>query len=237
MVPHGRNRYLAEIAETVRATTPRPTRWPTGAAGPSRPRRGGLRRTRGVERDLARPGSQTEAKRDPVGRRAAAEWDELRSELRDGDPDLHLRLRIGHRCGPSERPPTRRHRHSLPGAASGWRTSPSGTRVPRVALPRFADRGELLRWLRSENLPGRFPFTAGVFPFKRKEEQPTRMFAGEGDPSGPTGGSICWRTTNPPPGFRRPLTPLPSMAATRMNGPISTARSGPRAYPWPPSTI
>ena len=60
--------------------------------------------------------------------------------------------------------------------------SPSGTRVPRVALPRFSGRPELLRWLRSENLPGRFPFTAGVFPFKREEEQPTRMFAGEGDP-------------------------------------------------------
>ena len=60
--------------------------------------------------------------------------------------------------------------------------SPSGTCVRRVALPRFTGRSELLRWLRSENLAGRFPFTAGVFPFKREEEQPTRMFAGEGDP-------------------------------------------------------
>ena len=60
--------------------------------------------------------------------------------------------------------------------------SPSGTRVSRVALPRFTGHAELLRWLRSENLPGRFPFTGGVFPFKREEEQPTRMFAGEGDP-------------------------------------------------------
>ncbi|MEV6982068.1 fused isobutyryl-CoA mutase/GTPase IcmF [Sphaerisporangium sp. NPDC051017] len=63
-----------------------------------------------------------------------------------------------------------------------WRTSLSGSRVPRVALPRFADHGELLRFLRAENLPGRFPFTAGVFPFKRADEDPTRMFAGEGDP-------------------------------------------------------
>src|SRR5690606_25847576 len=47
---------------------------------------------------------------------------------------------------------------------------------------RFEDHGELLRWLRSENLPGRFPCTAGVFPFKRDDEDPTRMFAGEGDP-------------------------------------------------------
>jgi isobutyryl-CoA mutase len=58
----------------------------------------------------------------------------------------------------------------------------SGTLIPRVALPRFADHGELLRFLRSENLPGYFPFTAGVFPFKREGEDPARMFAGEGDP-------------------------------------------------------
>jgi methylmalonyl-CoA mutase len=58
----------------------------------------------------------------------------------------------------------------------------SGNRVPRVALPRFTDHGELLRFLREENLPGYFPYTAGVFPFKREGEDPARMFAGEGDP-------------------------------------------------------
>jgi isobutyryl-CoA mutase len=63
------------------------------------------------------------------------------------------------------------------------RESLAGTKVPRVALPRFGDHGELVRWLRSENLPGRFPFTAGVFPLRRTEEDPTRMFAGEGDPA------------------------------------------------------
>jgi isobutyryl-CoA mutase len=59
----------------------------------------------------------------------------------------------------------------------------SGTHVPRVALPRSLadDEGTLLRWLRNENLPGRFPFTGGVFAFKREGEDPTRMFAGEGD--------------------------------------------------------
>jgi methylmalonyl-CoA mutase len=61
------------------------------------------------------------------------------------------------------------------------RESLSGSRIPRVALPRFDDHGELLRFLRKENLPGRFPFTAGVFPFKREGEDPARMFAGEGD--------------------------------------------------------
>ncbi|GLZ06657.1 Fused isobutyryl-CoA mutase [Actinomadura sp. NBRC 104412] len=62
------------------------------------------------------------------------------------------------------------------------RESLSGTRIPRVALPRYEDHGELLRFLRNENLPGRFPFTGGVFPFKRDNEDPARMFAGEGDP-------------------------------------------------------
>jgi methylmalonyl-CoA mutase len=61
------------------------------------------------------------------------------------------------------------------------RESLSGNRIPRVALPRFADHGELLRFLRKENLPGYYPFTAGVFPFKREGEDPARMFAGEGD--------------------------------------------------------
>ena len=60
-------------------------------------------------------------------------------------------------------------------------TTMSGTRVPKVALPRYSDHGDLLAWLLRENLPGRFPYTAGVFPFKREGEDPTRMFAGEGD--------------------------------------------------------
>ncbi len=61
-------------------------------------------------------------------------------------------------------------------------TSLSGTKVRKVALPRFEDHGEQLRWLMLENVPGSFPYTAGVFAFKRENEDPTRMFAGEGDP-------------------------------------------------------
>ena len=57
----------------------------------------------------------------------------------------------------------------------------SGTHVPKVALPKYADDGEILRWQLTENVPGSFPFTAGVFAFKRENEDPTRMFAGEGD--------------------------------------------------------
>jgi isobutyryl-CoA mutase len=58
----------------------------------------------------------------------------------------------------------------------------SHSKIPRVALPRYKDWGEILRWNLQENVPGEFPFTAGVFPFKRKGEDPTRMFAGEGGP-------------------------------------------------------
>jgi len=60
-------------------------------------------------------------------------------------------------------------------------TSLSGTKLPKVALPRFEDPGEILKWQLRENLPGSFPYTAGVFAFKRENEDPTRMFAGEGD--------------------------------------------------------
>ncbi|MEE8580443.1 MAG: cobalamin-dependent protein, partial [Myxococcota bacterium] len=58
----------------------------------------------------------------------------------------------------------------------------SRSQLPRVATPRYGDWGEILRYLRLENLPGYFPFTAGVFPFKRQHEEPARMFAGEGPP-------------------------------------------------------
>jgi methylmalonyl-CoA mutase len=62
------------------------------------------------------------------------------------------------------------------------RESLSGNKIPRVALPTYDEVGELVRFWRRENLPGSYPFTAGVFPFKRDNEDPARMFAGEGDP-------------------------------------------------------
>ncbi|KPV42106.1 methylmalonyl-CoA mutase [Alicyclobacillus ferrooxydans] len=63
-----------------------------------------------------------------------------------------------------------------------YTTSLSGTRIPKVVLPRFEDWGDIVRWSMLENVPGEFPFTAGVFPFKRTEEEPKRQFAGEGTP-------------------------------------------------------
>jgi len=61
-------------------------------------------------------------------------------------------------------------------------TSLSGSKIRKVAIPHYEDHGEMLKWLLLENVPGSFPFTAGVFAFKRENEDPTRMFAGEGDP-------------------------------------------------------
>jgi len=58
----------------------------------------------------------------------------------------------------------------------------SHTQIPKVALPKYQAWGDLLRWNLQENVPGEFPYTAGLYPFKRKGEDPTRMFAGEGGP-------------------------------------------------------
>ena len=54
--------------------------------------------------------------------------------------------------------------------------------LPKIAVPTFDDWGELLRFLCKENLPGSYPYTEGVYPYRREEEDPTRMFAGEGAP-------------------------------------------------------
>ncbi len=61
-------------------------------------------------------------------------------------------------------------------------TTLSGTRIPKVCLPEFHDSGEILKWCMKENAPGFFPYTAGLFPFKRAAEDPKRQFAGEGTP-------------------------------------------------------
>ncbi|MBC7903292.1 MAG: methylmalonyl-CoA mutase [Gemmatimonadaceae bacterium] len=61
-------------------------------------------------------------------------------------------------------------------------TSLSGSKIPKVVLPRYKDWGDILKWQLQENVPGEFPYTSGVFELKRQGEDPTRMFAGEGGP-------------------------------------------------------
>jgi methylmalonyl-CoA mutase N-terminal domain/subunit len=81
----------------------------------------------------------------------------------------------------------RRRRVHLPRAGqrnqgADQEREPQPPENPKVCLPKWADWGEILRWCLQENVPGEFPYTAGVFPFKREGEDPTRMFAGEGGP-------------------------------------------------------
>jgi isobutyryl-CoA mutase len=163
VVPPARVRYLAEIAETVR----------------------GYRRRTEEQAEVARRRQQLDAVRDLVAARGAeaASLDTLRAEADAAlDPDSRELLAqwpdLVRAYAADElvvRVRDREIRTPL------WRESLSGSRIPRVALPRHADDGELLRYLRLENLPGRFPYTAGVFPVKRDGEDPARMFAGEGD--------------------------------------------------------
>jgi methylmalonyl-CoA mutase len=106
----------------------------------------------------------------------------------------------------------------------------SHTRIPKIVLPKFKDPAEIYRWMRQENVSGRFPFTAGVFPLKRADEDPTRMFAGEGDPARTNRRfKLCCRQIMKPNGFQQPMIPLPCMVVTRTNDRIYTGKSAPRA--------
>ena len=164
IVPPARSRYLSDIAEAVRDYR-RHTDQQAGVA-----RRAQHLRTAAAM--LAVEGANAtdvevllaaqEAALDPSVAALLDEWPRVREEY--AADELVVRIRDNEL------------RTQL------WRTTLSGSRVSRVALPRTEDAGELVRYLREENLPGRFPYTAGVFPFKREGEAPARMFAGEGDP-------------------------------------------------------
>jgi methylmalonyl-CoA mutase len=162
VVPPERSRYLAEVADSVRGYHER-----SAAQVEVARRRQGLR----TARELLTAGEMPTADVDGLLTGADAELDPESRALLDGWPatveaysgDEHVVTVRGNEVHTALRT-----------------ESLAGTPVPKVALPRYGDDGDLLRWLRAENLPGRFPFTAGVFPFKSGEE-PARMFAGEGD--------------------------------------------------------
>ncbi len=160
VVPAARARYLAEITETVRGYH-RATEEQAELA-----RRRQHLRTAAAVLD----GEAAEAAR------AAAEATELEPGVRDL---LERWPSVVEQYAGDELTYTVRGRDIT---VPLTRETLSGTKVRRVALPRTRDDGELVRFLRRENLPGAFPFTAGVFPVKREGEAPARMFAGEGDP-------------------------------------------------------
>jgi methylmalonyl-CoA mutase len=171
IIPPERTRYLAEIAETLRSYHQR-----------SETQAEALRRVWALEESsrilgrkdddadqdtlLARLASEIETARQALDKETVTlmkQWQQVRDSYTGETLVYQVR-------GQEIRTPL--HSESL-----------SRRKIPKIALPRFQDDGELYRWLRRENLPGYFPFTAGVFPLKRIGEDPTRMFAGEGDPA------------------------------------------------------
>jgi methylmalonyl-CoA mutase len=165
IVPPARVRYLAEVAEAVRAHHRRVEAQSAAARARQQVRAvramlpdGGA----GAAGDLDRLEAEADGRLDAESRALLDDWPATAEAYR-GD-ELTVRVRDTDIT-------TRLTGESL-----------SGTRIRRVALPRTEDDGELLRFLLRENLPGRYPFTAGVFAFRRDSERPARMFAGEGDP-------------------------------------------------------
>ncbi|WP_197016438.1 fused isobutyryl-CoA mutase/GTPase IcmF [Actinomadura viridis] len=166
IVPPARIRYLSEIAETVR-----------GYHAETRRQVAAVRRAQRLEAvrgELAEAGSATAA--EEVG----GLLEDARRQVSPESADLVGGWPAVVESYSGDEQVVRVRDKELRTVLA--RESLSGSRIPRVALPRYEDHGELLRFLRSENLPGRFPFTGGVFAFKRDNEDPARMFAGEGDP-------------------------------------------------------
>jgi len=165
ILPAQRTRYLAEIAETVRGYK-RHAREQARIAREhqqlSTARKLLAAECKEDNTNLAALASAREAKLDARSRKLLAMWPQMQQAYA-GDEyvvkirDRELRTKLTH-------------------------TSLSGSKIRKVALPHYEDHGELLRWMLLENVPGSFPYTGGVFAFKRENEDPTRMFAGEGDP-------------------------------------------------------
>ena len=162
IVPPARSRYLAEIADTVR----------------------GYHRRVEKQVIVARERQQlTEAKRLLSASGKPADFDDLITQ-REHALDTDARTALA--GWPGIQTAYSGDEHVVKIREKEIRTrlfteTLSGNKVRKVSLPKYADHGDLLRWLMKENLPGYFPYTAGVFPFKRENEDPTRMFAGEGD--------------------------------------------------------
>ena len=165
IVPPQRTRYLAEIADTVRGYK-RHAREQARIAREHQQLAASHRllaaECKEDNANLAALATERENRLDARSRKLLAMWPKMQQAYA-GDEyvvkirDKEIRTRLTH-------------------------TSLSGSKIRKVALPHYEDHGELLKWLLLENVPGSFPYTAGVFAFKRENEDPTRMFAGEGDP-------------------------------------------------------
>jgi len=167
ILPAARTRYLAEIADTVRGYKRR-AREQAALAREIQQLRASQRmlREENAEKHRAREALEAlavarEARLAQDAKKLLAMWPEMRQAYA-GDEyvvkirDKEIRTQLVH-------------------------TTLSGNKIRKVVLPSYEDHGELLKWLMLDNVPGSFPYTAGVFAFKRENEDPTRMFAGEGD--------------------------------------------------------
>jgi methylmalonyl-CoA mutase len=168
-IPPARTRYLAEIAENNR----RYDRWAREQADVAQ-RLYAVRKTMETVAagDPGADASLTASLERTAGRLAGA-LDPANLALLETWPDRARRYRE------DEYAFTVRDREVR---VATHQPSLSGTRIPKISTPRYEGWGDLLHWMLQENLPGDFPYTAGIYPFKREGEDPTRMFAGEGGP-------------------------------------------------------
>ena len=164
VVPPKRVRYLAEIADTIRGYHEDTERYAQAA------RR--VERLAAVDDELAAAGATDHG----VDRLLEAARKDVPTEISEMIEDWPARVDS---YSGDEQVVRVRDREIVTRLT---KETLSGNRIPRVALPTYDEAGALVRYWRRENLPGYFPYTSGVFPFKRDNEDPARMFAGEGDP-------------------------------------------------------
>jgi methylmalonyl-CoA mutase len=165
IVPPQRTRYLAEISDTVRGYKKRSLEQSRIARQRQQLAEAGrmlATECKDENTNLAKLAADRDAKLDGRSRKLLEMWPQMQKAYAGDEYVVKIR--------------DREVRTKLTS------TSLSGSRIRKVALPHYEDHGELLRWLLLENVPGSFPYTSGVFAFKRENEDPTRMFAGEGDP-------------------------------------------------------
>ncbi len=167
IVPAARTRYLAEISDTVRgykkraraqATLAREIQQLQAAARMLKIDKPDRAPASEAALDLA---GQRKAQQDADARKLLQQWPEMQQAYAGEEYVVKIRDKEIRTALTSQ--------------------SLSGTTIRKVALPQYEDHGEILKWLMLDNVPGSYPYTAGTFAFKRENEDPTRMFAGEGD--------------------------------------------------------
>ncbi|MGH8803869.1 MAG: cobalamin-dependent protein, partial [Polaromonas sp.] len=169
VVPAARTRYLAEISDTVRSYKKRGQSQATLAREIQQLRAAAAMLTldkpdkaRGAAEAAIDLAVQREQIQDPAAKKLLAQWPEMQKAYAGDEYVVKIR--------------DKEIRTAL------TTKSLSGTPIRKVSLPKYEDHGEILKWLILDNVPGSYPYTAGTFAFKREGEDPTRMFAGEGDP-------------------------------------------------------